>query len=129
AQSQAQDKDASKKPAKGKKAAEVTKEPAQQPETQLLGFRGVYVFDVQQTGGEQLPQSRKPVDVAEKLEKLTALAQSQGMTIEYAKWIAPNKGTSYRGTIRLLPNLEPAEAFPVLLREVANQMLDRKSVV
>src|SRR5436305_2749768 len=34
-QSQAQD--ASKKPAKGKKSAEVTKEPAQQPETQLLG--------------------------------------------------------------------------------------------
>src|SRR5438552_393519 len=45
-QSQAQDKDASKKPAKGKKAAEAIQEPAQ-PETQLLGFRGVYVFDVQ----------------------------------------------------------------------------------
>jgi len=122
-QSQAQDKDTSKKPAKGKKAAEVTKEPANQPETQLLGFRGVYVFDVQQTGGEDLTQSRKPVEVAEKLAELTAFAQSQGMTIEYANWIAPNKGTSYRGTIRLLPNMEPAEAFPVLLREVASQML------
>ena len=44
-QSQAQDKDTGKKPAKGKKASEVTKEPANQPETQLLGFRGVYVFD------------------------------------------------------------------------------------
>ena len=70
-----------------------------------------------------MPQSRKPVDVAEKLEELIAFAQTQGMTIEYANWIAPNKGTSYRGTIRLLPNMEPAEAFPVLLREVANQML------
>jgi hypothetical protein len=121
-QSQAQD--ASKKSAKGKKSAEVTKEPAPQPETQLLGFRGVYVFDVRQTGGaEELPESRQPVDVAEKLEKLTAFAQIQGMTIEYAKWIAPNKGTSYRGTIRLLPDMEPAEAFPVLLREAANQML------
>ena len=70
-----------------------------------------------------MPQSRKPVDVPEKLGELTAFAQAQGMTIEYAKWIAPNKGTSYRGTIRLLPNMEPAEAFPVLLREVANQML------
>jgi hypothetical protein len=120
-QSQAQD--TSKKPAKGKKTSEATQKPAPQPETQLLGFRGVYVFDVQQTGGEDLPESRKPVDVAEKLAELTAFAQSQGMTIEYAKWIAPNKGTSYRGTIRLLPNMEPAEAFPVLLREVANQML------
>src|SRR5205807_3843441 len=90
--SQSQAQDTSKKPAKGKKASEVTKEPAQQPETQLLGFRGVYVFDVQQTGGEELQQSRKPVDVAEKLGEITAFAQSQGMTIEYAKWIAPNKG-------------------------------------
>jgi len=121
--SQSQAQDAAKKPAKGKKAAEAAKEPAQQPETQLLGFRGVYVFDVQQTGGEELPQSRKPVDVAETLEKLTAFAQDQKMSIEYARWIAPNKGTSYRGTIRLLPNMEPAESFPVLLHEVASQML------
>jgi hypothetical protein len=121
--SQSQAQDTSKKPAKGKKASEPTKEPAQQPETQLLGFRGVYVFDVQQTGGEDLPQSRKPVDVAETLERLTAFAQDQKMTVEYARWIAPNKGTSYRGTIRLLPNMEPAETFPVLLREVASQML------
>jgi hypothetical protein len=39
----------SKKPTKGK-AAETTKEP-ERPEAQLLGFRGVYVFDVEQTGG------------------------------------------------------------------------------
>jgi hypothetical protein len=121
--SQSQAQDGSKKPAKGKKAAEAIPEPAQ-PETQLLGFRGVYVFDVKQTGGaEPLPQSRKPVDVAEKLAELTAFAQAQAMTIEYANWIVPNKGTSYRGTIRLLPNMEPAETFSVLLREVANQML------
>ncbi len=123
-QPQIKDKDASKKPAKGKKAAEPVQEPAQQPETQLLGFRGVYVFDVLQTSGaEELPESRQPVDVAEKLQKLTALAQSQNFSIEYANWIAPNKATSYRGTIRLLPNLEPAEAFPVLLRELVSQML------
>ena len=123
-QTQSQAQDTGKKPAKGKKSAEVTKEPANQPETQLLGFRGVYVFDVRQTGGtEELPESRKPVDVAEKLEELIAFAQAQSMTIEYANWIAPNKGTSYRGTIRLLPNMEPAESFPVLLHEVASQML------
>lgn len=113
-----------KKAAKGKKAAEPPKEPTpQQPETQLLGFRGVYVFDIAQTGGEDLRDERKPVTVAEALEKLTAFAQAQKMTIEQANWIAPKKATSYRGTIRLLPNLQPAEAFPELLREVASQML------
>jgi hypothetical protein len=95
----------------------------QEPETQLLGFRAVSVFDISQTGGEALPDSRQPVDVAEKLEKLTAFAQAHGMTIEYVEWIGEKRGNSYRGTIRLLPNMPPAEAFPVLLREVASQLL------
>ena len=47
---------------KGKKAPESPKEAAQ-PERVLLGFRGVYVFDIAQTGGEQLPESQKPVAV------------------------------------------------------------------
>jgi hypothetical protein len=122
-QKQSQAQDANKKSGKGKKAAQPTKEPMQQPETQLLGFRGVYVFDVSQTGGEALPDSRQPVDVAEKLEKLNAFADAQGMTIEYVDWVGPNKGSSYRGRIRLLPDMPPAEAFPVLLREVASQLL------
>ena len=122
-QNQPQTQDTSKKAGKGKKPAETPKEPAQKPETQLLGFRGVYVFDVAQTGGDELPETRKPLDVADALEKLTAFAQSQKMSIEQASWIAPNKATSYRGTIRLLPNMEPAEAFPVFLREVASQIL------
>jgi hypothetical protein len=89
-----------KKSPKGKKAADSVTNPPQQ-ETHLLGFRGVYVFDIAQTGGEELAQSQKQVDIAERLEK----------------------GTSYRGLIRLLPNMEPAEAFSVLLREVASQIL------
>ncbi|MBZ5489851.1 MAG: ssDNA-binding domain-containing protein [Acidobacteriia bacterium] len=114
----------SKKAVRAKKtAATPPKETTQQSETQLLGFRGVYVFDVSQTGGEPLPDSRQPVDVAEKLEKLSAFAHAQGMTIEYADWIRPSKGSSYRGKIRLLPDMPPAEGLPVLLREVASQLL------
>jgi hypothetical protein len=114
----------SKKPARGKKAAATPpKEATQQPETQLLGFRGVYVFDVSQTGGEPLPDSRQPVDVADKLEKLSGFAHAQGMTVEYADWIRPNKGSSYRGKIRLLPDMPPADGLPVLVREVASQLL------
>lgn len=114
-----------KKSAKGKKAAQqASNEPAPtQTEAQLLGFRGVYVFDVEQTGGDELPQSSKPFNVSEKLALLLAFAKSQQMTIEYADWIAPNKGTSYRGVIRLLPKMEPAEEFTALLREVASQVL------
>jgi hypothetical protein len=122
-ESQGQAQDTAKKPAKGKKAAEPQKETAHQPETQLLGFRAVSVFDISQTGGEALPDSRQTIDVAEKLEKLTTFAQAQGMTIEFVEWIGEKKGSSYRGMIRLLPNMTPAESFPVLLREVASQLL------
>jgi hypothetical protein len=111
-----------KKSPKGKKAAETATNPPQQ-ETHLLGFRGVYVFDIAQTGGEELAQSPKQVDIAEKLGKLLAFAESRQIKIEYSDRIAPAKGTSYRGLIRLLPNMEPAEAFSVLLREVASQIL------
>jgi hypothetical protein len=95
----------------------------QETETQLLGFRAVSVFDIAQTGGDALPESRQPVDVAEKLDKLTAFAQAHGMTIEFVEWVGEKRGNSYRGTIRLLPNMPPAEGFPVLLREVASQLL------
>jgi hypothetical protein len=111
-----------KKAPKRKKAAETATNSPQQ-ETHLLGFRGVYVFDIAQTGGEELAQSPKQFDIAEKLEKLLAFAESRQMKIEYSDRIAPAKGTSYRGLIRLLPDMEPAEAFPVLLREVASQLL------
>lgn len=110
------------KKAKGKKAPEASSQPAQ-PERHLLGFRGVWVFDIAQTGGEQQPESRKPIDMAEALETLKAFAQAQGMTIEYADWLGTKKATSYRGTIRLVSNLEPGEAFPLLLHEVASQLL------
>lgn len=123
-QNESQAEENSKKPARVKKAAATPpKETTQPPETQLLGFRGVYVFDVSQTGGEPLPDSRQSVDVADKLEKLSAFAHAQGMTVEYADWIRPNKSSSYRGKIRLLPEMPPAEGLPVLVREVASQLL------
>jgi hypothetical protein len=111
-----------KKTSKANKPAKTATNPPQQ-ETHLLGFRGVYVFDIAQTGGAELAQSPKQVDTTEKLEKLLAFAESRQMKIEYSDSIAPAKGTSYRGLIRLLPGMEPAEAFPVLVREVASQIL------
>ena len=111
-----------KKTGKGKKAAEPVAQPVS-PEPQLLGFRGVYVFDIEQTGGEEVPHTLRHLDIGKATETLIQFAQSQSLTVEQVPWIAPHKATSYRGTIRILPGLEPAEEFPALLREVAGQML------
>ncbi len=110
------------KKTKGKKAPEPPKQPEQE-ERVLLGWRGVFVFDISQTGGESQPESRQLLDVDTALEKLTAFAQAHGMTIEYADWISPKKATSYRGVIRLLPSMNAAETLPALLHEVAGQIL------
>ncbi len=110
------------KKTKSKKAPEPPKEPAQ-PERVLLGFRGVYVFDIAQTGGEQLPESRKTVAIKETLARLADFATAQGMTIEYADWLGAKKASSYRGVIRLQPGMQASEALPALLHEIAGQIL------
>jgi hypothetical protein len=110
------------KKTKGKKTSEAPKQPAQ-PERVLLGFRGVYVFDITQTGGEQLAEPRKTVAVKETLARLTDFATAQGMTIEYADWLGEKKASSYRGVIRLQPGMKATEALPALLHEIASQIL------
>jgi hypothetical protein len=104
-----------------------------QPETQLLGFRPVRVWDVDQTEGEPTAISDTVnSDLADVLKKLMELAASQEIQIEHSYKIAPAKGTSYRGVIRLLADMEAGETVSVLVRELAIQMLyqiERRSFV
>jgi N-terminal domain of anti-restriction factor ArdC len=98
---------------------------ASEPHQELLGFRPVRVFDVEQTEGEEQPEAglfTNP-DLAHTLSKLTEFASSQAIHIEYSDNIAPARGTSYRGVIRLLPDMEAGETVSVLVRELAVQML------
>jgi hypothetical protein len=96
-----------------------------EPQQELLGFRPVRVFDVAQTEGEELtePSLFDNVDLAATLAKLTEFAASQGIKIEYSDTITPARGTSYRGVVRLLPDMEAAETLSVFVRELAVQML------
>jgi hypothetical protein len=106
-------------------AEEASSSEAIQQKQELLGFRPVRVFDVEQTEGAELPKA-SPVITAElpdTLTKLMEFATSQKIQIEYSDKIAPARGTSYRGVIRLLPDMEATETVLVLLRELAAQML------
>jgi hypothetical protein len=98
---------------------------AAEPQQELLGFRQVRVFDVSQTEGEPVPANDlfSALEPSEVLAKLTEFAGSQGFQIEYSDKIAPAQGTSYRGLIRLMPDMEAEETFSVLIRELALQML------
>jgi hypothetical protein len=98
----------------------------------ISGFRPVYVFDVSQTDGQELPQiGMVHGEPREYHERLHAFADVQGISIEYSSEIAPARGTSSGGQIKLLPGQSEAEAFSTLAHELAHELLhrgDRRSI-
>jgi antirestriction protein ArdC len=95
------------------------------PEPQLVGFRSVYVFD--QTEGEELPELSNTIsgEVGDKLDKLISFTETQGIKLEFSDKIAPSRGMSYGGLIRILPELEETETFSTLIHELAHEMLHK----
>ena len=84
----------------------------------------MYVWDVSQTEGKELfdePQG----DVTTQLPRLIEFVKKQGIKLDYSDKIAPAKGMSYGGAIRLLPNMAPAEEFATLVHEVAHEMIHK----
>ncbi len=97
---------------------------AKETVTQLVGFRSVYVFDVLQTEGEDLPVlTAIQGDVTGYQERLVKFVEGKGVTLNYSEKIAPAKGLSQGGKITLLSGMQPAETFAVLVHEIAHEML------
>jgi hypothetical protein len=95
-------------------------------EPQLFGFRAVYVFDISQTEGKELPTlTEVHGDVSGFHERLFEFVQSQGVELNYSERIAPAKGLSHGGKITLLSGMKAAEEFSTLLHEIAHEMLHR----
>lgn len=104
-------------------AEEDAKEVSQQ---QLVGFRAVYVFDITQTEGKELPTlTEVQGDVSSNRERLFNFVESQGVELSYSERIAPAKGLSHGGKITLLTGMQPAEEFSTLVHEIAHEMLHR----
>jgi len=95
-------------------------------ETRLFGFRAAHVFDVSQTEGEPLPEfARVTGDPQQHTDRLKAFVAAKGIALEFSDRIAPAKGMSSGGKITLLPNLDAAETFSVLVHEAAHELLHR----
>jgi hypothetical protein len=50
---------------------------------------------------------------------------AQSVEISFSERIAPAKGLSYGGKIKLLSGMQPAEEFSTLVHEIAHEMLHR----
>jgi hypothetical protein len=95
-------------------------------DAQLIGFRGVYVWDVSQTEGAELPQLDEVTgNPEEQLPQLIGFVKSQNIKLDYSEGIAPARGMSYGGAIRLLPNMTSAEEFSTLVHELAHEMIHK----
>ncbi len=107
--------------------AERSKDPAAVNTPVLVGFRAVYVFDVSQTEGAELPQftERTTGEVGEYRERLIDFTTAQGIELEFKDSIAPALGMSYGGTIAILPGQAPAEEFSTLVHELAHELLHK----
>jgi hypothetical protein len=99
---------------------------ARKAEQRLIGFRAVYVFDISQTEGKELPTlSEVQGDVSGYRERLFKFVESQSIELNFSESIAPAKGLSHGGKITLLSGMQPAEEFSTLTHEIAHEMLHR----
>jgi hypothetical protein len=95
-------------------------------ESRLYGFRAVYVFDVSQTEGKDLPAlTEVNGDVSGYRERLFKFVEAQSIELSFSERIAPAKGLSHGGKITLLSGMQPAEEFSTLVHEIAHEMLHR----
>jgi len=99
----------------------------EKPRPVLIGFRAVYVFDVAQTEGADLPEFEHNItgDVREHRDRLIEFLARQNIALDYTENIAPALGVSYGGKIALLPGQSKAEEFVTLVHEVAHELLHK----
>jgi hypothetical protein len=102
-------------------------DPAAVNKPMLVGFRAVYVFDVSQTEGAELPNLNERVkgEVGEYRERLIDYIIAQGIELEFKQSIAPAMGVSYGGRIVILPGQDTAEEFSTLVHELAHELLHK----
>jgi len=104
-----------------------TQDDTGKPTPMLIGFRAVYVFDVAQTEGADLPEFEHTItgNVGEHRDRLIAFLDSQNIALEYNENIAPALGVSYGGKIAILPGQSPAETLVCLVHETAHELLHK----
>ncbi|MGD9689483.1 MAG: ArdC family protein [Phycisphaerales bacterium] len=107
------------------KEEELATEPAK-PARPILRFRGVYVFDVSQTDGQELPEpARVSGDPRHHLESIRALVVARGITLDNDDLPQGADGVSRGGRISIRPGLKPANEFSVIVHELAHELLHR----
>jgi len=109
-----------------KKADDAQPENERNEKAQIYGFRAVYVFDLEQTDGDDLPSVPGVQGQAtEHLNALLEFVRQQGIVIEFSEQIAPALGVSCGGRILLAPGHSEAETLATLVHEYAHESMHK----
>lgn len=96
------------------------------PLRQMVNVKPVYVFDVSQTDGKELPEFSKVAgDPAENVSSIKRFIAGKNIEVEYVGNLGGALGISSGGKIRCLNGLSPAEEFHTLAHELAHELLHR----
>src|SRR4029077_12418869 len=92
----------------------------------VRSLRAAYVFDVEQTDGEPLAESREARGAPGTKKALVRRSiLGPGIALESVDDLGGALGTSSGGCIRLLNGLSPAMEFTTLVHEYAHELLHR----
>ena len=100
----------------------------------LVGFRPVYVWDISQTEGKELPTLREFSGEAGKhLAQLVQFVIGRGIKFGYSdKTLPRHAGYPKAAASSYLPDMTEAEQFATLVHEVAHELLhksERRSLI
>ncbi|MDZ4850373.1 MAG: ArdC family protein [Pirellulaceae bacterium] len=91
----------------------------------LYGFRVVYVFDVSQTEGEELPEFA-PLggDPGDKIQRLEEIIRGHGIEIEFVEGLPGDaNGMSEGGKISINSTIPKPQMFSTMVHELAHELL------
>ena len=91
--------------------------------TEINGFKAVYVFDISQTDGDELPEfARVQGDPSRYQEMLGNVISANRITLKYSDTLHAD-GCSTGGKITIRSGLTPAQDFSVKVHELAHEFL------
>ncbi|XZE20338.1 ArdC-like ssDNA-binding domain-containing protein [Pirellulaceae bacterium SH449] len=91
----------------------------------LFGFRVVYVFDVSQTEGEEIPSfASLGGDPGDHVDTLLGIYQEKGIRLEFAEQLPRDaNGMSQGGAVTIKQSLPPPQKFSTMVHELAHELL------
>lgn len=91
----------------------------------LYGFRVVYVFDVSQTEGEELPEfATLGGDPGDKLDRMAAIIRGHGVELEFVEQLPFDaNGMSEGGKISVNATRSRPQMFSTMVHELAHELL------